>query len=137
MFLIISLQTQATAKEQPKHQYFGLGATVHEVEPTVYLVKTEGKKQGEGFVFTPKLDSTKEKITFQLSLKGKGTVIYRIAETDARGRFIKEEEMAIELTNEWNTYEIPFILTSPSSQIDVLVVTKERSTIEFLFKNSK
>lgn len=133
-FLTISTQALA-AEDRPTIPYFGLGATVQEVIEGEFLVKTEGAKAEEGFVYTPPKPFTKENIKLQITLKGKGTVILKLEETDARGQYIKEKNMEVTLTEDWTTYEMTFTLESPSSQIDASVTTKSEEKAEFSFKN--
>ncbi|SOC39882.1 hypothetical protein [Ureibacillus acetophenoni] len=138
MLVFILLQPQVLADEdKPEIPYFGVGANVQEVEDGSFLVKTEGVKAGEGFVFTPGESFTSTNITVQIALKGEGIVILKVSETDPRGRFIKDKSMEIQLTENWATYELPYELASTSSQIDVSVITKDTSKMEFSYKDLK
>ncbi len=136
LFLLFSFlyQSHLIALE-PKPQYFGVDATIQDADTGEHIVKTKGMKAGEGFVYTPQQARTKQEITYQIDLKGKGPVILKISETDASGRFIKEEERVVELTEQWTTYEMPYTLQSTTSQLDVFVLTKDKSALEFSFKN--
>lgn len=120
---------------EPKPQYVGVDATIQATDTGEHIVKTMGMKAGEGFVYTPQQARTKQEITYQIELKGKGPVTLKISETDARGRFIKEKEKIVELTEQWTTYKMPFNLQSTTSQLDVFVLTKDKSALEFSFKN--
>ncbi len=133
-FLAMHVNTLA-AEDRPTIPYFGLGATVQEVIDGEFLVKTEGAKKEEGFVYTPPQPFEKENIRLQITLKGKGTVILKIEETNARGQFIKDKTTEVTLTEDWATYEMSFTLESPSSQIDASVITKSKDETEFSFKN--
>lgn len=136
LMAFMSLQPNVLAAEdKPTIPYFGVGANVQEEEDGSFLVKTEGAKAGEGFVFTPSEPFTSTNITVQIALKGEGTVILKVSETDPRGRFIKDKSMDIQLTEEWTTHELPFELASTSSQIDISVVTKDASKMEFSYKD--
>lgn len=138
LLVFVSLQPLVLAAEdKPAIPYFGVGANVQEEEDESFLVKTEGAKAGEGFVFTPSEPFTSTKLNVQITLKGEGTVILKVSETDPRGRFIKDKSMEIKLTEDWVTYELPFELASTSSQIDISVVTKDASKMEFSYKDLK
>ena len=123
------------AKEPAPLPYFGIGATIQDMGSGEFLVTTKGTKAEEGFVFSPKEVFDPTKINFSITLKGTGTVILRISETDARGRFIKEKELNVQLENNWKTYDLPFELETPSSQIDALVLTKAKEKSSFYFKH--
>lgn len=123
------------AEDRPTIPYFGVGAVVQEVVEGEYLVKTEGVKAEEGFVYTPPKPFTKENIKFLVTLKGKGTVILKLEETDVRGQYIKEKKVEVPLTEDWTTHEMTFTLESPSSQIDASILTKDKEKAEFSFKN--
>ncbi|QCR32384.1 carbohydrate binding domain-containing protein [Lysinibacillus sp. SGAir0095] len=123
------------AEETPTIPYFGIGATVQEKLEGEYVVKTEGRKEQEGFVYTPPKSFSKENIKFQITIKGKGTVLLKLEETSARGQYLKEKTMEVELTEDWATYEMTYTLESPSSQIDASVITKSKENTEFTFKN--
>ena len=133
-FLTMNSQTLA-AEDSPTIPYFGLGATVQEVIEGEFIVKTEGAKAEEGFVYTPPKPFQKENIKIQITLKGTGNVLFKVEETNARGQYIKEKNMEITLTEDWATYEMAFTLESPSSQIDASVITKSQEKAEFSFKN--
>jgi len=134
--LVISVQSLShAAEETPSIPYFGVGATVQEVIKGEYLVKTEGAKSEEGFVYSPPKPFQNERIKFQITLKGKGTVILKLEETNARGQYIKEKTMEVALTENWSTYEMTYTLESPTSQIDAMVTTKSQEKATFTFKN--
>lgn len=136
VFLTISTYTLA-AEDTPVLPYFGAGANVTEQSDGTYDVKTEGAKENEGFVYSPADPFTSTKVEVHVTLKGKGTVLLQVSETDPRGRFIKDKSMEIQLTEEWATYVLPFELASTASQLDVLIVTKEAEKTEFSFKDLK
>jgi len=122
------------AKEKKSIQLLGVGAVVQESQNGEFLVKTEGLKAGEGFVSTPK-DFESKNILFQMEVKGADPVILKIEETDARGKFLKEKELEVPLTSNWNPKQLDFMLESESSQIDVFVLTKEKKKTEFSVRN--
>lgn len=122
------------AKEMKSIQLLGVGAVVQESQNGEFLVKTEGLKAGEGFVSTPK-DFESKNILFQMEVKGSDPVILKIEETDARGKFLKEKELEVPLTSNWNPKQLDFMLESESSQIDVFVLTKEKKKTEFSVRN--
>ncbi|WP_066049082.1 hypothetical protein [Robertmurraya korlensis] len=122
------------AKESTSILLLGIGATIEKGQDGEVVVKTEGLKVGEGFVFTPK-DLGSKSILFQVELKGTGPVILRIEETDARGKFLKDKEREVELTSNWSKKELDFVLESESSQVDVFVVTKEKKETVFEVRN--
>ncbi|PYF05252.1 carbohydrate binding domain-containing protein [Ureibacillus chungkukjangi] len=134
LFLSIQPFTLA-AEETPEIPYFGIGATVQEKMEGEYLVQTEGAKEQEGFVYTPQEAFKSENIKMQITLMGKGRVILKLEETNARGQYIKEKTMEVELTEDWTAYEMTFTLESPSSQIDASVITKSKESADFTFKN--
>ncbi|MFC7687178.1 hypothetical protein [Ureibacillus sp. GCM10028918] len=135
MFFLAMSTHSLAAEDRPTIPYFGIGAIVQEVIEGEFLVKTEGTKEEEGFVYTPPQPLTKENIKFLVTLKGKGTVILKLEETNARGQYIKDKKIEVELTEEWTTHEMTFTLESPSSQIDVSVLTKGKEKTGFSFKN--
>jgi hypothetical protein len=139
LLFFLSMQTHSlAAEEQPGIPYFGVGgAAVQDLGDGEFAVKTKGLEAEEGFVYTPSEPFTNTKINIQVTLRGEGTIILRISETDPRGRFIKEKSMDIELTEEWTTHEMPFELASASSQIDVSLITKDQAQTEFYFKDLK
>ncbi|MRG87484.1 hypothetical protein [Salinibacillus xinjiangensis] len=133
--LILSSFTGISAEEQTK--YFGVGDTqVSKVEGQTYKVSTKGKKQDEGFVFTPKNIKPGSQITTQLELKGKGEVIIRVSETNAKGKFIKESiGEPIKLTDEWQNVQHNLMLSPETAEIDVMVLTNRKQQATFQFKN--
>jgi len=138
ILLLLSMLPHALAAEdKPEIPFFGVGANVQELNDGSFVVKTEGEKAEEGFVFTPKEPFTTTQISLQISLKGTGTVLLKISETDPRGRFIKDKSMEVQLTEDWTVHVLPFELASTSSQIDVSVVTKDATKTEFSYKDLK
>lgn len=121
------------AEEVPK--YFEIGAAIDQGYSGEYIVTTKGEKSGEGFVHTPSLQLTSKDVTYQVKLKGSGNVILKVEETDLRGKFIKDKSIMVQLSDQWETYELTFSLTELSSQMDVFVLTPRRSQIEFHFKD--
>jgi hypothetical protein len=137
LFLIVFISGHQTyANEETKTKYFGVGATVEEVEQATFMVKTEGRKVGEGFVFTPELKDKKDKLTFTIDLKGEGTVFLKIVETDSRGKFIKEHTSPmLLLSSKWTEYHLSADLQKNTQQIDVLVITEGKQKIAFQFRD--
>ena len=135
--LLISLIAflPTTLAKETQMRFFGVGADVKEGDLGEYTVVTKGEKAEEGFVHTATEKFSKKEIQFKVELKGQDKVLLKIQETDARGRFIKEEKQAVELTQDWKSYEVPFVLESLDSQIDVLVVTESQLQTEFQFRN--
>lgn len=135
VFLVFMVNSQSIyAKEMKSIQLLGVGAVVQESQNGEFLVKTEGLKAGEGFVSTPK-DFESKNILFHMEVKGSDPVILKIEETDARGKFLKEKELEVPLTSNWNPKQLDFMLESESSQIDVFVLTKEKKKTEFSVRN--
>lgn len=135
VLLVFMVNSQSIyAKEMKSIQLLGVGAVVQESQNGEFLVKTEGLKAGEGFVSTPK-DFESKNILFHMEVKGSDPVILKIEETDARGKFLKEKELEVPLTSNWNPKQLDFMLESESSQIDVFVLTKEKKKTEFSVRN--
>jgi len=121
------------AEEVPK--YFEIGAAIDQGDSGEYIVTTKGEKSEEGFVHTPKRQLTSKDVMYQVKLKGSGNVILKVEETDLRGKFIKDKSIMVQLSDQWETYELPFSLTELSSQIDVFVLTAGRSQKVFYFRD--
>ena len=99
-------------------------------------LKQKGEESGEGFVFTTEKNNAKDKLTFQVSLEGKGTVFVKLVETDANGIYIKEHRSPmILLTSEWKEYHITTNLNKVTNQVDVLVITEGIQQTEFKFRD--
>ncbi|TSI05132.1 hypothetical protein FJQ64_12510 [Lysinibacillus sp. BW-2-10] len=135
LFVLATQNFALAAEDKPPLPYFGNGATVQDLGNGEYVVKTEGAKDEEGFVYTAPKPFTTEKIQVQVSLKGQGTVMLKISETTARGQFIREERLPIQLTEEWKTYSVPYELASTTSQIDVSIVTQSKEQVQYTFKD--
>ncbi|MDN4492700.1 hypothetical protein [Ureibacillus aquaedulcis] len=135
IFFLAIYTTAFAAENRPTILYFGVEAVVNEGLEGEYIVKTKGGQTEEGFVFTPPKPFTNENLKFLITIKGKGIVILKVEETNARGQYIKEGKLEIELTPEWTTHEMTFTLESPSSQVDTSVLTKNKEKAEFSFKN--
>lgn len=130
------IQSHVVAKEG-QQRFFGVGAIVEEPSPGIFSVKTPGKKAGEGFVHNPQQQFPTQKINTKIELKGKGTLSIKLEETDARGKYMKEKEIKVTLSDEWKLYELDLDLESVTSQIDLLVVTPSQSEVVFQFRNVK
>jgi hypothetical protein len=106
------------------------------VDPGFFRVQTKGKKTNEGIVHTPNITGLNKKLTYQVNLKGEGSVLLKVQETDERGQFIKERGLYdIVLTKDWKTYKMDIELEGKTSQIDVFVLTEKKDKTEFYFKN--
>lgn len=137
LFIVIGFNMYTHALEETKTKYFGVGATVEEVEQATFAVQTKGESTGEGFVFTPEEITKADKVTFQVSLEGKGTVFIKLVETDANGKFIKEHRSPmILLTSDWKEYHIDANLGKDTEQVDVLVITDGAQQTEFKFRDA-
>ncbi len=131
----LSAPANMYASEDRELQFFGVGADVQGNNLGEYTVKTKGEKAEEGFVFTPQKPFTSTNILFSVELKGEGSVILKISETNAQGQFIKEETKQVQLTSDWAQHVLPFQLESTSSQVDVFVLTDNQKETEFSFRN--
>jgi len=115
-------------------KYFGVNATVEKVDQEEYVVKTMGEKKEEGFVYTLRGEFSSLQIQPSINLKGNGKYLIVIQETDARGIFINEKKMPIELTDSWQTFSVPYKMKSTTSQIDVMVLTTTKTKTELFVK---
>ncbi|WP_042148618.1 hypothetical protein [Paucisalibacillus sp. EB02] len=135
--IVLMFSTPTFAFEETKTKYFGVGATVEEVEQATFIVRTKGEGTGEGFVFTPEEINTDDKITFQVSIEGKGSVFIKLVEMDANGKYIKEHSSPmILLTSDWKEYHITAKLSKSTDQVDVLVITDGTQQTEFKFRDA-
>ncbi|MER2057873.1 MAG: hypothetical protein ABTA16_03560, partial [Niallia sp.] len=114
--------------------YFGVNATVEKINQDEYVVKTKGEKTEEGVVYTLTGDFSSLQIQPSINLKGNGKYLIVIQETDARGTFINEKKLPIELTDNWQTFSVPYKMKSTTSQIDVMVLTPTKTKTEFFIK---
>lgn len=121
------------AKEEAA-KYFGVNATVEKVNQEEYVVKTKGEKKEEGAVYTFPGEFSSLQIQPSINLKGNGKYLIVIQETDARGTFINEKKLPIELTDNWQTFSVPYKMKSTTSQIDVMVLTPTKTKTEFFIK---
>jgi hypothetical protein len=137
VLIVLGFNTYVYAFEETKTKYFGVGATVEEVEQATFSVQTRGEGTGEGFVFTPEEINKGDKVTFQVSLEGQGTVFIKLVETNAFGKYIKEHRSPmILLTSEWKEYRIHANLGKGTEQVDVLVITDGAQKTEFKFRDA-
>ena len=133
LLFLFSFPTSFMAREEaPK--YFGINATVEKINQEEYVVKTKGEKKEEGFVYTLPGEFSSLQIQPSINLKGNGKYLIVIQETDARGTFINEKKMPIELTNDWQTFSVPYKMKSTTSQIDVKVLTPAKTKTELFIK---
>ena len=138
VIIVLIYNINTFAFEEIKTKYFGVGATVEEIEQATFIVKTKGEDTGEGFVFTPEEEiNSGEKVTFQVSLEGNGTVFIKLVETDANGKYINEHSSPmILLTSDWKKYHISAPLNKATNQVDVLVITDGTQRTEFQFRDA-
>jgi hypothetical protein len=135
--IVLVYNINTFAFEETKTKYFGVGATVEEIEQATFIVKTKGEDTGEGFIFTPEEIKSDEKVTFQVSLEGNGTVFIKLVETDANGKYIYEHSSPmILLTSDWKKYHISAPLNKATNQVDVLVITDGTQRTEFQFRDA-
>ncbi|HEO8418163.1 TPA: hypothetical protein VBX77_000123 [Yersinia enterocolitica] len=125
--------TSFMAREEAA-KYFGVNATVEKINQDEYVVKTKGEKTEEGVVYTLTGDFSSLQIQPSINLKGNGKYLIVIQETDARGTFINEKKLPIELTDNWQTFSVPYKMKSTTSQIDVMVLTPTKTKTEFFIK---
>ncbi|MEH7235336.1 hypothetical protein [Bacillus sp. JJ1562] len=133
--LFISFSPASAAEKSP---FFGVSATVMQVEDGTFEVKTKGAEENEGFVFSPKGVKSGETIVFQVQVKGEGAVYLLVDETDARGTFLAETvSPVIGLHNPWRTIQLEVELQDTTSQIDAMVLTNKQEKTTFMFRNVK
>lgn len=137
LILMLTWNTTIHGFEEIKTRYLGVGATIEEIEQATFMVHTEGKKQGEGFVFTPDKIKANKNITFEVSLEGENKTVYlKIMETDANGKFIAEHTTPmILLTSDWKKYKLTTKTNQKTKQIDVFVLTEEEDPTQFQFRD--
>lgn len=133
LLMLFSFPIQLMAREEST-KYFGVNATIEHVNQGEFLVKTKGEKKEEGLVFTLVGDFTSREIQPSINLKGNGKYLIVIQETDARGTFINEKKVPIELTNNWKTFTVPYKMKSTTSQIDIMVLTTTKTKTELFVK---
>ncbi|SLL17713.1 Uncharacterised protein [Mycobacteroides abscessus subsp. abscessus] len=133
VLLLFFFPTQFMAREEAT-KFFGVNATVEKINQEEYVVKTKGEKKEEGVVYTLSGEFTSLQIQPSINLKGNGKYLIVIQETDARGTFINEKKMPIELTDSWQTFSVPYKMKSTTSQIDVMVFTPTITKTEFFIK---
>src|SRR5690606_32761029 len=103
-----------------------------------YSVKTEGTKENEGFVFTPKEIKGGETITFSVELQGATAIYLNVDETDPRGTFLAETvSPVISIHDVWRTVQLEVELQESTKQIDAMVLTNKKEATEFKFRNVK
>ncbi|MEN2767415.1 hypothetical protein [Ornithinibacillus xuwenensis] len=123
------------ALEETTTKYFGVGATVEEVEQATFTVKTDGEQVGEGFVYSPESNKADGEIRCQLDLQGKGTVYIKMEEIDKQGNLLSEHKTQnLHLTNDWQPYELTAKLSKSSAHLDIFVITSSKQNTEFQFR---
>jgi hypothetical protein len=136
LYVVFITGSNVLAYEESKTKYFGVGATVEEIEQATFQVKTKGEKSEEGFVYTPVHIKKGEDMTFKVNLQGEGTVFLKLVETDSKGRFIKEHiTPMILLTSDWKVYKLPATLNEKTAQIDAFVITGGKQQMNFMFRD--
>ncbi|MFS0864614.1 hypothetical protein [Fredinandcohnia sp. 179-A 10B2 NHS] len=136
LFLLLFAASAVQAAEEP--QYFGVGATVTKLKDGIYSVKTEGNKENEGFVFTPKDIKGGETYIFSVELQGATAIYLNVDETDPRGTFLAETvSPVISIHDVWRTVQLEVELQDSTSQIDAMVLTNKQEATEFKFRNVK
>ncbi|WP_400243704.1 hypothetical protein AB3U99_21085 [Niallia sp. JL1B1071] len=133
LLFLFSFPTPFMAREEVQ-KYFGVNATVEKVNQEEYVVKTKGEKKEEGFIYTLPGEFSSLQIQPSINLKGNGNYLIIIQETNARGTFINEKKMPIELTDNWQTFSVPYKMKSTTSQIDVKVLTTTKTKSELFIK---
>ncbi|SFA70719.1 MULTISPECIES: hypothetical protein [unclassified Bacillus (in: firmicutes)] len=134
IFMLV-MGNSALAGEETEVKLFGVGSTVVKLEDMSHAIKTGGKKPNEGFVYSPVGIKPNGKANFSMMIKGKGTIILKIEETDARGTFIKETiSKPVTLSDKWQTVELLSHLSSNTAQVDALVLTTTKQQSDFLVK---
>ncbi|WP_010677103.1 hypothetical protein [Bacillus timonensis] len=132
-FILIS---PASAAE--KSPFFGVSATVVQVEEGTFEVTTKGEEESEGFVFSPEGVKGGETILFEVQVKGEGAVYLLVDETNARGTFLAETvSPVIGLHDPWRTIQLEVELQDTTSQIDAMVLTNKQEKTKFMFRNVK
>ncbi|WP_047986031.1 hypothetical protein [Ornithinibacillus californiensis] len=136
LFIVLIADSNVLAYEESKTKYFGVGATVEEIEQATFQVKTMGEKSEEGFIYTPVQIKKGKDMTFKVTLQGDGTVFLKLVETDSKGRFINEHTTPmILLTSDWKAYKLPATLNEKTAQIDTLVITGGKQQMNFMFRD--
>ncbi|MFS0821426.1 hypothetical protein [Bacillus sp. 1P02SD] len=134
--LLFLFMSPATAAE--KSPFFGVSASVVQVEEGTFEVKTKGEEENEGFVFSPKGVKGGETIVFEVQVKGNTAVYLLVDETDARGTFLAESvSPVIGLHDPWRTIQLEVELQETTSQIDAMVLTNQQEKTTFMFRNVK
>lgn len=131
----ISISPVSAAEKSP---FFGVSATVEQVEDGTFEVTTKGEEENEGFVFSPEGVKGGETIVFEVQVKGEGAVYLLVDETDARGTFLAENvSPVIGLHDPWRTIQLEVELQDTTSQIDAMVLTNKQEKTKFMFRNVK
>lgn len=135
LLLFIAVAPASAAEKSP---FFGVSATVVQVEDGTFEVKTAGKEENEGFVFSPRGVKGGMTILYQVQVKGEGAVYLNIDETDPRGTFLAETvSPVIALHDSWRTIQLEVELQETTSQIDAMVLTNKAEKTKFMFRNVK
>ncbi|MEH7224666.1 hypothetical protein V7112_12730 [Bacillus sp. JJ1566] len=134
-FFFIFISPTSAAEKSP---FFGVSATLVQVEDGTFEVKTKGAEENEGFVFSPKGVKGGETIIFEVQVKGETAVYLLVDETDGRGTFLAETASpVIGLHEPWRTIQLEVELQDTTSQIDAMVLTNKQEKTTFMFRNVK
>ncbi|WP_077619834.1 hypothetical protein [Bacillus sinesaloumensis] len=134
-FLFVFCSPSSAAEKSP---FFGVSATVVQVEDGTFEVTTKGAEENEGFVFSPEGVKGGETIIFEVQVKGEAAVYLLVDETNARGTFLAETvSPVIGLHEPWRTIQLEVELQETTSQIDAMVLTNKQEKTKFMFRNVK
>jgi len=135
---LLFLSVSPASAAEKKSPFFGVSATVVQVEDGTFEVKTNGAEENEGFVFSPRGVKGGETIVFEVQVKGEAAVYLLVDETDARGTFLAETvSPVIGLHDPWRTIQLEVELQDTTSQIDAMVLTNKQEKTKFMFRNVK
>ncbi|GGA81108.1 hypothetical protein [Ornithinibacillus halotolerans] len=137
LFITLFCSNSVIAQEEIQTKYFGVGATVEEIDQAEFSVSTDGATAGEGFVFTTDQIHSGEKVNFSVVLKGNETLQIKLVETDVNGKFIKEQTSpAILLEDTWKEFKYQTKLAKHTKQIDIFVITDSAKKSVFKFRDA-
>nr|WP_304213974.1 hypothetical protein [Fredinandcohnia onubensis] len=135
---LLFLSVSPASAAEKKSPFFGVSATVVQVEDGTFEVRTKGAEENEGFVFSPRGGKGGETIIFEVQVKGEAAVYLLVDETDARGTFLAETvSPVIGLHDPWRTIQLEVELQDTTSQIDAMVLTNKQEKTKFMFRNVK
>lgn len=138
LFLCCAGNIRSLAAEQTvEYQFYPVSATIEKPQDGhTYIVRTAGKKENEGFVFTPFPVKSEKQVTFLIDVKGKGEIFSKIQQTDESGTLIKETNTStVKLSKNWKTVELKTELNQNTELIDIMVLTPRKMTTTCTFRN--